>query len=75
MAPPSQGALSGPNSGVHSLNNHGALPILLGDSQGVLGLKNLEMSKDSTLTSPGKEVKLDSGSQMMILATMSTPVE
>ncbi len=41
---------------------------LSSDSKGVLGVKNLEMGDNSVLTSPGKEVKLDGGTQMVIRA-------
>jgi hypothetical protein len=50
---------SGPVSGT---------PVLRSDSQGVLGVKNLQMSSDGKLTSAGKEVKLDSGMQILIHA-------
>jgi hypothetical protein len=43
-------------------------PMMLNPhSTGVVGIKNLKLS-ESVLTSSGKEVKLDSGSQMMIHA-------
>jgi hypothetical protein len=35
-------------------------------STGVIGIKNLQLDNNSVLTSTGKEVKLDSGSQIMI---------
>jgi hypothetical protein len=50
---------SGPSSGT---------PILQPDSKGVLGVKNLHMSSDGALSSAGKEVKLDSGIQILIHA-------
>jgi hypothetical protein len=50
---------SGPSSGT---------PILQPDSKGVLGVKNLQMSSNGALTSAGKEVKLDSGMQILIHA-------
>jgi len=75
VAPPSNDAVAGPNSGVHSLTGPSTRPILQAQSQGVLGIKNLEMGKDSVLTSTNKEVKLDSGTQMMIRAEIEIPVQ
>lgn len=75
VAAPSNAGVAGPNSGVHPLNPTGSRPILISDSQGVLGLKDLEMSKDSVLSSPGKEVKLDSGSQILIRAEITLPTQ
>jgi len=49
-------------------------PILLASSQGVLGMKHLELDKDGIITSPGKEVKLDRGTQMMIRVQIEVPV-
>ncbi len=50
-----------------SMPNQGSSgPILNGQSKGVLGIRNLQMGENSVLTSSGKEVKLDSGSQMMV---------
>ncbi|MGB8889527.1 MAG: hypothetical protein WCC87_22575 [Candidatus Korobacteraceae bacterium] len=75
MPPPTPGAVAGPNSGVHPLNGGGSHPILTAQSTGVLGIHNLQMDKDSVLTTSGKEVKLDSGMQMMIRAEIQPPVE
>ena len=75
QAPPSEGAVAGPNSGVHPIAGAGTHAILIPDSQGVLGLKNLQMDKDSTLTSSEKDIKLESGTQMMIRAEISMPVQ
>lgn len=41
-------------------------PLLNAQSKGVLGIKNLELGENSVLTSEGKDVKLDSGAQMMV---------
>ncbi len=41
-------------------------PLLTEESTGVLGIKNLELGSDGTLTSTGKEVKLDSGTRMLL---------
>jgi hypothetical protein len=57
--PTSSMQISGPASGT---------PILGPNSQGVLKVKNLQMDASGVLTSPGKEVKLDSGTQIMIRA-------
>jgi hypothetical protein len=48
----------------------GPVPILNDNSQGVLGIKNLQLGPDSVLTSPGKEVKLDSGTRMLLNVTL-----
>lgn len=72
---PSNTAVAGPNSGIHSLNDLGSRPILNAQSQGVLGIKNLQMDKDSVLSSTGKEVKLDPGTQMLIHAEIEAPVQ
>ncbi len=58
-AAPISSSTSGP-SGVHTL--------LTSESHGALGVKNLEMGDNGVLTSPGKEVKLDANTQMMIRA-------
>ena len=47
-------------------NQPSSSPILNGQSKGVLGIHNLQMGENSVLTSSGKEVKLDSGSQMIV---------
>jgi hypothetical protein len=44
-------------------------PLLTEESTGVLGIKNLELGADGTLTSTGKEVKLDSGTRMLLKAS------
>lgn len=67
--------VAGANSGVHALTDTRSRPILNAQSQGVLGIKNLEMGKDSILTSTEKEVKLESGTQMLIRAQIEKPVE
>src|SRR5579862_3985222 len=73
VAPPTNG-VAGPNTGVQNLYAHnGAIPLVNSESQGVLGLKNLQMGKDSRITSSGKEVKLDGGTQVMIRAVGATP--
>jgi len=43
-----------------------SLPVLNGQSKGVVGMHNLELGENSVLLSSGKEVKLDSGTQMIV---------
>ena len=74
MPPPTSDNVVGPNSGIHSTAQSKATPILNSSSVGVLGIKNLTMTKDSVLTSTGKQVKLEDGSQMMIRAEIEIPV-
>jgi hypothetical protein len=45
------------------------VPVLNSDSKGVLGMKNLQLN-DSVFTSSGKEVKLDSGTRMLLDVSM-----
>jgi len=42
-------------------------PVLNGQSKGVIGIKNLELGDNSTLLSSGKEIRLDSGTQLIVL--------
>lgn len=44
----------------------GSTPTLNGQSRGVVGFRNLELRLDSVLASRGKEIKLESGTQMML---------
>jgi hypothetical protein len=46
----------------------GVAPTLSTATKGVVGIHNLEMDNNSVLTSSGKQVKLDSGTQLMIRA-------
>jgi hypothetical protein len=41
-------------------------PILNPQSKGVLGIHNLELGENSVLISSGKDVSLDSGTQMIV---------
>jgi hypothetical protein len=50
-------------------------PIVNSQSQGVLGVRNLEMDKNGVITSTGKEVKLDSGTQMLVRVDIPVPVQ
>ena len=64
--PPPTGSMQigGPTSGT---------PILGPSSQGVMGVKNLQMGANGVLTSTAKEVKLDSGMQLLIGAEIDIP--
>jgi len=44
----------------------GVHPVVTPESKGALGLKNVQMDDKSVITSTGKEVKLDEGTQLMI---------
>ncbi len=73
-APGTDNAVYGPNSGYHPLSGGGiSHPILTSQSRGVLGYRNMQMGKDSVLTSTDKELKLDAGAQMLIQAEMAPP--
>ncbi len=43
------------------------VPLLTGQSKGVVGIRNLELGDNSVLLTSGKEVKLDSGIQLMVM--------
>ena len=73
-APGSQATTAAPQAS-SSLPNPKAKPILIATSEGVLGIKNLEMNKDGVLTSPNKEVKLDNGTQLLIKAEIQVPAQ
>jgi hypothetical protein len=62
------GSTSAAGSGVGLQGDKPGAVILNPKSTGVVGIKNLQLSGDSVLTSSGKEVKLDAGSQIMIHA-------
>lgn len=61
--PTSSIQLSGPAKGT---------PVLTATSQGVMGVKNLQLDANGVLTSPGKDVKLDSGMQLLVRAEIET---
>jgi hypothetical protein len=64
-APPTSSMqISGPTTGTR---------ILSSSSQGVVGVKNLEMDPNGMLTSTGKEVRLDNGDQILIHAEIDLP--
>jgi hypothetical protein len=48
----------------------GPTPILNDQSQGVLGMKGMQLGPQGVITSSGKDVKLDSGTRILVNATM-----
>jgi len=48
----------------------GGTPILNEESRGVLGIKNLQLGSNGVFVSSGKEVRLDSGVQLLLDVTM-----
>lgn len=64
-----------PSSSMPMSSSSSGTPILLSSSHGVVGIKHLELDKDGVITSPGKEVKLDHGTQLMIYAEIAIPVQ
>lgn len=56
-------------AGVESVNSNKAVPVLDQDSRGALGMKNVELTKGGTFTSTGKQVKLDTGTRLLVQAT------
>lgn len=57
--PPSSSTQSDPVAG-------GVHPMVTPESKGVVGVKNLQMDDKSVISSTGKDVKLDEGTQIMI---------
>jgi hypothetical protein len=47
-----------------------SVPLLNEDSRGVMGIKNLQLGANGVFISSGKEVTLDSGSQLLLEVTM-----
>jgi hypothetical protein len=62
--PPSDQTNSGQSSGPQG--DTPATPILTSHSTGVIGLRNIELQPNSTLVSTGKDLKLDSGTEMLL---------
>ncbi len=61
--------LSGAGAPVGSNSQQGGHGKMLSpQSTGVIGIKNLQLDNNSVLTSSGKEVKLDQGSQIIVKA-------
>jgi len=52
------------------MDRNRSVPILNEQSKGVLGIKNLQLGPGGVFTSSGKEVKLDSGTQILLDVTM-----
>jgi hypothetical protein len=46
------------------------IPLLNAQSTGVLGIKGLQLGKNGVLTSDAKEIKVDSGTRMLLNVTM-----
>ncbi|HLI63515.1 MAG TPA: hypothetical protein VKV05_08945 [Terriglobales bacterium] len=46
------------------------VPLLNNESTGVLGIKGLQLDKNGVLTSNAKEIKIDSGTRMLLNVTM-----
>jgi len=70
MAPPNQTVGIGANQ-----MKPGSHPLLNSQSEGALGYHDLSMDKNNVLTSTGKEVRLDNGTQMIIRAEIEMPVQ
>ncbi|MGA2369650.1 MAG: hypothetical protein ACLPPV_09995 [Candidatus Korobacteraceae bacterium] len=51
-------------------NRRDPIPILNETSQGVLGIKNMQLGAGGVLTSTSKDLKLDSGTRMLLNVTM-----
>jgi len=52
------------------MNRHPSVPVLNEQSRGVLEIKNLQLGPGGVFISSGKEVKLDSGIQILLDVTM-----
>ena len=53
-----------------SSTSRGPMPILNDQSQGVLGMKGMQLGPQGVITSGGKEVKLDTGTRILLNVTM-----
>lgn len=67
------GSSAPPTSSMQIGGARNGTPVLVSTSQGVLGTKNLQMGSDGVLTSTGKEVKLDPGTQLLINVQIDLP--
>jgi hypothetical protein len=56
-----------------STDNHG--PLLSPHGSGVLGIRNLQLDKNSVLVTNAKDLKLESGTQFVIQAEVQQPVQ
>ncbi len=82
MAPnPNEEITTGDYIGYHGLDEattkppkpdtrRGPVPLLNDTSQGVLGTTNMQLGGGGVLTSTGKDIKLDSGTRMLLNVTM-----
>ena len=59
-----------PTHSVANTLNAPSIPLLNEQSTGVLGIANLQLGSGGVLTSSGKEVKLDSGTRILLDVTM-----
>ncbi len=72
----SEGGLGGVNLGYADIHSaapnagHGKTQSLTDTSIGVFGIKNIKLGPEGVLTSSGKEVKLDSGTRILLNVTM-----
>ncbi len=55
-----------PPTGGMSQTTQTSKPVLSPQSKGVVGIRNLELGENSVLLSGGKEIRLDSGTQMIV---------
>jgi hypothetical protein len=69
----SAGTTAGPTTSMKLSGPSNGTPVLIASSTGVLGIKAMEMDANGMITSPGKQVKLDNGTQMMIRAEIQMP--
>jgi len=59
-----------PDVSAGSYPSHSSVPLLNEGSTGVLGIKNLQLGADGVLTSDGKEIKLERGTQVLLRVTI-----
>ncbi len=55
-----------PPTGSVSPASQPSVPVLTGQSKGVVGIRGLELGENSVVLTGGKEVRLDSGTQLMV---------
>jgi hypothetical protein len=69
---PIKGAIQAAAPSLHSgsTGRSQPVPVLTEDSRGVLGIKNLQLGPGGVFTSSGEEVRLGSGTQILIYVTM-----
>jgi hypothetical protein len=71
----SAGTTAGPTAPIQVSGPSGDTRPVNTASTGVLGIKNLEMDANGLITSPGKQVRLDNGTQMVVRAEIQMPVQ